>query len=222
MSNAMAVKSCFEQLYYPHAKALLEAEQDMNSGKSAKDVLNDLRQLPGIRGGVVLFAGKKEDVQWPDSLVQFNILAEQLFNTERGARKKDYLAPMMHRTLGGKVAPERVLTGDKYESLDLLARYVYEPDATHASSIICVVLDPQWLIAQVPSMMDSLYRENAQLLYFAASPLNTFREQSLGIVAGKDTLWWVGRKDVKIEIDRNVWPFRNILIPSYVHTIKKD
>jgi hypothetical protein len=187
--NAFVVKTCFEQLYYPHASALLDAEKELASGKSAEQVAKSLAGLPGVKGAVVLFAGEKEDVQSPDSLVQFNILAEQLFNTERGARKKDYVAPMMHRTLGGKVAPERVLTGDKYERLDLLTRYAYEPNSGHASSIICLVLDPQWLIAQVPSVMYSLYRENAQLLFFAASPLNTWREQSLGIVADKDTLW---------------------------------
>ena len=219
--NAFVVKTNFEQFYYPHAKELLDAEISLASGKPAKELVKSLGGLPGVKGAVILFTGESEAAQWPDSLVQFDVLAGQLFNTERGVSKKDFVAPMMHRTLGGKVAPQRVLTGDKYQHLDLLARFVYGPDDSHAASIICLVLDPQWLIAQIPAVMDSLYRENAQLLFAAASPLNKLWEQSLGVIAGKDTLWWVGRKDVKIRNEQFLWPYENIRVPSYVHTLEQ-
>lgn len=222
--NAFVVKTYFEQLYYPHAMALLDAETQVRAGKSAEEVVKRLSQLPGVRGAVILFTGQQEDAQWPDSLVRFDILAGQLFNTERGARAKEYLAPMMHRTLGGKVAPAQVLTGDKYQRLDLLVRYVYDKpvsESPHAVSIICLAPDPEWLMAQIPSAMDSLYRENAQLLFCAASPLNKVWEQSLGVIAGKDTLWWVGRKDVKVGNEQILWPFENIKVASYVHTLEK-
>ncbi len=222
--NAFAVKTYFEQLYYPHAVALMDAEKQLAGGKSAEEVTKALATLPGVKGAVVLFTGQQEDAQWPDSLVQFDILAGQLFNTERGARAKEYLAPMMHRTLGGKVAPAQVLTGDKYQRLDLLVRYVYDKpvsESPHAVSIICLVLDPKWITAQIPSVMDSLYRENAQLLFCAASPLNKVWEQSLGVTAGKDTLWWTGRKDVTVRNTQFLWPFEDIEISSYVHTLEK-
>jgi len=82
-------------------------------------------------------------------------------------------------------------------------------------------MDESWLIAQIPAAMDSLYRENVQLLFAAASPTNKLWEQSLGIIADKDTLWWVGRKDVKITNEQILWPFVNITVASYVHTLEK-
>ncbi len=217
--NALAVKTYFEQLYYPHAIALLDAERKLASGAKPTAIVDDLKSLPGIKGTVVLSTDEKTgDAQWPESAVKLDALAAILFNSS--SAQSESVAPMMHRTVGGKVRFQQVPMGDGF--IDLLVRYVRaDTEVSHPVAAIVLVMDEKWLVVQIPSAMDSLYRENIQLLFCAASPTNHIWEQSLGIIADKDTLWWVGRKDVKVLNEQILWPFENIQVLSYVHTLEK-
>jgi hypothetical protein len=219
MSNAMVVKNYFDQIYYPQAKALLDAERQLSSGTNAADIVNALKNLPGITGAVVISTKDGGDAQWPDSLVRLNALQSILFNSA-ASRESKTVSPMTHRTLGGKVKYQQVPMGD--EMLDIYVRYVHQDTLSKLpEAAICLVMDRKWLIAQIPAAMDSLYRENSQLLFCAASPINHLWEQSLGVVANKDTLWWVGRKDVTVRNVQPIGPFSGIEVYSYVHTLEK-
>jgi len=214
--NAFVVKNYFDEVYFPHAMALLDAEKKLSSGAKAADIVASLKSLPGIRGVVVMGNG---EAQWPDSLVKMDALSSILFNS-RQSDKPTSQVPMTQRTVGGKVHFQQVPMGDKF--LDLMVRYVHADSLPKIpTAAISLVMDRQWLIAQVPAAMDSLYRENSQLLFCAASPLNHLWEQSLGVVAAKDTLWWIGRKDVTVRNVQPIWPFPGVEIYSYVHTLEK-
>jgi hypothetical protein len=214
--NAFVVKNYFDQVYYPHAMALLNAEKQLNPGSKAADIVKTLSALPGIKGAVVIGGG---NAQWPDSLVKLDALTSILFNSRQSDKPKSQI-PMMERTVGGKVKYQQVPLGDKF--LDLMVRYVHADTLPGVPvAAISLVMDRKWLTAQIPAAMDSLYRENSQLLFCAASPSNHLWEQSLGVVADKDTLWWTGRKDVKIRNVQTIWPFAGVEVYSYVHTLEK-
>lgn len=214
--NAFAVKTYFEQLYYPHARALLTAKEQLNSGTSPAAILKTLSGLPGVKGAV-LSRVEGQSVQFPEGMAKLDSFDLAVFKRMED-NPVNPVSPMMKRTVGGKVRFAQAPTGGGMA--DLLVRYVVT-DTTRITAAISLMLDEKWLIAQIPSAMDSLYRENVQLLFAAASPRNKIWEQSLGIVAGEDTLWWVGRKDVKIANEQILWPFESIRVPSYVHTLNQ-
>ena len=216
MSNALAVKTCFEQLYYPHAIALLDAENQLDSGASPTAVLKMLSSLPGVKGAVLSRVEGESD-QFPEGMAKLDSFARAVFRRMED-NPVNPVSPMMKRTVGGKVRFARAPTGGGMA--DLLVRYVVI-DTTRITAAISLILDQKWLVDQIPLTTDSLYRENVQLLSAAASPRNTIWEQSLGVIAGEDTLWWVGRKDVKIRNEQVLWPFDNIVVASYVHTLEK-
>ena len=217
--NAFAVKTYFEQLYYSHASALLGAEKQLQGGGPADDVVKSLATLPGVKGAFVTRTQGKS-AEFPQGIVKFETLNLALFSRLED-RALTSRTPMLNRVVGGKVRFDQAPTVSD-TAADLLVRFMISDTSKPPTGAIALILDPQWLIAQIPAAMDSLYRENVQLLFAAASPRNKIWEQSLGIIAGKDTLWWVGRKDVKIANEQVLWPFEDIKIPSYVHTIKKD
>ncbi len=214
--NVFAVKTYFEQLYYPHAIALVDAEKQLNSGASTSSVLKMLSGLPGVKGAV-LSRVEGESVQFPEDLAQLDSFSRAVF-TRMEDNPVNPVSPMMKRTVGGKVRFAQAPTGG--DRADLLVRYIVM-DTTRITAAISLILDQKWLVDQIPSAMDSLYRENVQLLFAAASPQNKILEQSLGVIAGKDTLWWVGPKNVNVTNTQTLWPFASIEIASYVHTLEK-
>jgi hypothetical protein len=221
MSNALVVKNYVDQLYYPHAVALLDAEKKLKSGTDPVEVVKTLRELPGIKGVVVhtdVPDGKGATVQWPDSLVNLDAFLSILLNSKASEMTKT-LSPMTHRTVGGTVKFQQVPMGDSW--LDLMVRYVPSETLPIPMAVISLVMDKNWLIKQIPAAMDSLYRENSQLLFCAASPTNKIWEQSLGVVTKTDTLWWTGRKDVKVLNVQPLSHFSGLDVYSYVHTLEK-
>ncbi|HEY3296973.1 MAG TPA: hypothetical protein VGL38_16185 [bacterium] len=217
MSSALVVKNYFGQVYYPHAMALLDAEKQLDSGTAPAEFLKKLCALPGVKAAV-LSRHKGQSVQFPQATVKLDSFDVAVFKRMKG-NPMHPVAPMMHRTVGGKVRSAEVSTG--IGTADLLVRYIAADTAQSPAAAISLVMDPKWLISQIPSAMDSLYRENSQLLFCAASPTNHLWEQSLGVVADKDTLWWTGRKDVKITNVQSLGPFSGIDVYSYVHTLEK-
>lgn len=212
MANALEVQDFFLRLYLPHAKALLDAEAEIISGKYDQDLAKRLSKLPGVKAGITMNSkdGKCfiETMQkgLDEKIVKSWMDDERLFKT--------YLSPMMHKMLGGKCRYEWFDLDSEQESALVRAFYPKSNDQTE-KVILAVVLDKSWLIPQIPVLLDSLYRENAQLLFWADSPTNKFWKQTIGIVNGHDTLWWVGeRQDYISRCAQVLWPFEDIKIES--------
>jgi hypothetical protein len=195
--------------------ALLKAEKELNAGAKASEVIAGLKTLPGIKGVVIQGS---ESAQWPDSLVKMDAFFSIVMNS-RQSDPKPTLSPMTHRTVGGKVKSQRIPMGDGF--LDLMIRFIAADSLPISRGCVALVMDRKWLTDQLPAAMDSLYRENSQLLFCADSPTNHLWEQAVGIVAIKDTLWWVGRKDVKVANKQPLLPIWGVDVNSYVHTLEK-
>jgi len=226
-ANANVIKAHFESFYFKHCQMLLEAEKTLASNKDQSIVLNSLKSIPGIKAVVISKSDGKGDGQWPEGAVNLEAFSEQVFapvnkavnpqlkKTPEHRQPRIYKAPMMHRTVGGKVS----FVGfslDK-ERYDLLTRFFWQDSAAGKSCALSLVLDPSWLVSQIPAVMDSLFRENCQLLFWAPSPLNDQVEQSIGIIYKGDTLWWNGSKDVKVANIQVLWPIEGIKVHSYIH-----
>jgi hypothetical protein len=213
--NALAVKDHFEQLYAQHASALLAADKKFADGAAPEDIVEAFRLLPGIEG-VVFCTSSGEVVQSPDGLVEGKTFGDYIFG--RSEATSQARSPMMQRIMGGQI---RFISAKLAEKpLDYMVRYIRTEVAQPPRAAICLLLDMDWLLARIPSQMDSLAHENAQLLFWATSPTNRIEEQSLGIVHGSDTLWWSGRKDVKVTNKQALWPFAEIEVHSWVHPLE--
>lgn len=228
-ANADVIKSHFESLYFNHCRLLLEAEKIFAAGGDHSAVLESLKSLHGTKAVVISRSDGEEGYQWPQDAVNLSAFTEKLFNPydksiieEYKALKLDakrqpkiFKAPMMHRTVGGKVSFVG-FSVDK-ERYDLLTRIFWQDSTAGISGAISLVLDPNWLVHQIPTVMDSLFRENSQLLFWAPSPLNDLVDQSIGVICEGDTLWWNGNKDVEVGNVQFMWPIEAIRIHSYIH-----
>lgn len=218
LSNCITISDYFLTFYLPHASALLHAETMILDGVTAKEILEGMKVLPGVIGALVAdiqeteyWTSTKDTVPW-DDLAKSLLCDEGLF--------KLYKSPMTHKMLGGKCKFRQITVSKK--KFHLMVR-AFQPDLSDSTSrtVIGLVLDPAWLVKQIPSKMDSLARESAQLLFWAASPTNNQWEQSIGIICGNDTLWWAGPKDVEIKCIQALWPFQDIAVQSNIRSITK-
>lgn len=222
-SIGLTIGDFFIRLYLPHAVALLEGEaQIVKDGFENFSPMRLLEGLPGVncvillnredcniasKGGFVL-ASNLEGLDLHNELIKQVIDKERLY--------RSFQSPMMHRMLGGKCMYETISFED-VQHHTLTRGFLPNPQDSTDRAALVFVLERTWLTDQIPALMDSLYRENPHLLFWADSPTNDKWKQSIGIVADKDTLWWVGKRtDVTIELDFALWPFENILIKSKV------
>jgi len=213
--TALTVSERFQTLYLPHALALMDAEKKLRDNASSAPILESLSKLPGVKSTVIA----DNRISPPNNIAQdIAKLEEALLNEAR--LFKTFRSPMMHKLLGGKCMWERIKAGDK--KLDVIAHGFYPVQNDNTKKVVvAVVLDKAWFLPQIPTIMDSLARENTQLLFWGPSPTNSLWAQTLGIVAGKDTLWWQGPKDVTVECVQVLWPFESIEIHSHLHNIQK-
>jgi len=228
-ANANVIRSHFESIYFNHCRLLLEAEKRLTAGGDQPVVLEDLKSLPGTNAVVISRSDGKEGHQLPKDAVNMKDFTEKLFNPYDKSVLKKYKefkldakrqpkiskSPMMHRTVGGKVSFVGFsVDKDRY---DLLTRILWQDSTAGISAAISLVLDPDWLVRQIPTVMDSLFRENSQLLFWAPSSRNNLVDQSIGIIHEGDTLWWKGNKDVEVGNIQVMWPILAIKIHSYIH-----
>jgi hypothetical protein len=212
--NAFVVKNYVDQLYFPYAVMLLSAEKELRSGKDPKSVVRSLSQHAGVSGSALILPDGSGE-QYPTGVVPIDTLRTVILKRTRN-KPPEPVSPMQHRTVGGIAWYAHIPAINS--GIDAMVRTIDGDSTGKPSGAVMIFLDERWLISQIPGAMDSLYRENSQLLFCAASPTNHKWEQSLGVVAGTDTLWWVGRKDVKIHNVQVLWPFLQIKVPSYVET----
>ena len=210
--NSFVISEHFVSLYYPHAMALLEAEQKMKNGTATEDAVRKLNELPGVLDIIVVSRqeGKSYGIQ-PESF-EFGefcqaLLQDRLF--------KSYKSPMTKRILGGVCKFEYLsIDGKKYDTMVRPFQIDYKDMGSRVS--ITLILDRSWLRRQILSQMDSLSHENGHLLFWAASPTNDQYEQFIGITEGNDTLWWSGPKNSKSTHFQMMWPFVGIEIHSSI------
>jgi hypothetical protein len=208
-ANSLTVMDNFRRMYVPHASALLEAEQILARDSVSSRFQRDLEALPGVGGW---FWATANEFHSSDSTLHPDQVREFLFNRREATAK--YESPMMHRKVGGQVHFMRMRLGDVVYGM--MVRYIVTKPNLPPSGFITLILDRDWLVRRIPSEMDSLAHESQQLLFWAPSARNSLVEQSLGIIQGGDTLWWSGRKDVKVTNIQAILPFSEIEIHSFV------
>lgn len=205
--SGITIMDDFERIYLPHARALLRAGENYAAGGLPQAIAAELNSLPGVRGTVfvriLVYTETGEAFRIPESTVTDEVFPDRF--TEDLERPLAWRAPMLKRTLGGQVRYKTFKQGEG--SLYFIVRYLLHDTLAPPNAAIFLAMDPDWFRAQIVSRMDSLTRENRQLLFWAASPTNTFKEQSLGVTWGRDTLWWAGPKDVKVTPLFALWPF---------------
>jgi len=202
--SGITIMDDFERIYLPHAGALIRAGENYAAGGLPQAIAAELNALPGVRGTV--FVSKTETggaFRIPESTVTDEVFPDRFY--ERLERPLAWRAPMLKRTMGGQIRYVTIEQGEK--SLYFIVRYLLHDTLAPPDAAIFLAMDPDWFRAQIVSRMDSLTRENRQLLFWAASPTNTFKEQSLGVTWGRDTLWWAGPKDVEVTPLFALWPF---------------
>jgi hypothetical protein len=203
-SSAVTIMDDFERIYLPHARALLRAGENYAAGGLPQAIAAELNALPGVRGTVFVRVTETDGAfRIPDSTVTDEIFPDRFL--EDLERPLAWRSTMLKRTLGGQVRWKTFKPGD--ESRYFMVRYLLRDTLSPPDAAIFLALDPDWFRAQIVSRMDSLAHENRQLLFWAASPTNHIKDQSLGVVAGSDTLWWAGPKDVKVTCVQPLWPF---------------
>jgi hypothetical protein len=203
-TNAITVMNDFERIYLPHAEALIRAGEDYAKGAVPQAIAAELNALPGVRGTVfVRVTETGEAFRIPDSTVTDTLFPDRFF--EDLERPLAWRGPMLKRTVGGQVRYKTFEQDD--QSFYFVVRYVLRDTLSPPDAAIYLAPDPDWFRGQIVSRMDSLARENRQLLFWAASPTNSLKEQSLGVIWGADTLWWAGPKDVKVTCVQPLWPF---------------
>ena len=216
LSNCITISDYFLTFYLPHASALLHAETMILDGVTGKEILEEMQILPGVNGALVAHIQEAEYWTNTKDTVPWNDLAKSLLGDE--SLFKLTKSPMTHKMLGGRCKFRQITISKK--KFPLMVR-AFQPDLSDSTShtIIGLILDPDWLVKQIPSKMDSLARESSQLLFWAASPTNNQWEQSIGIISGSDTLWWAGPKDVEIKCMQALWPFQDIAVQSNIRSI---
>jgi len=187
----------------------------MRNGDPASTIAGDLAQLPGIDGILVVNGVNGERIITPNGVAPIDSLTGALL-AEDGLFKQ-YVAPMTHKLLGGRCKFRQISIGSKRYDL-MVMPIANDPNQVKRRSVIALLLDRSWLLNQVPSKMDSLSRESSQLLFWASSPRNTQWAQSIGIVAGSDTLWWSGPK-VDIKDQQALWPLSDVKIFSIIRKL---
>ncbi len=217
-ANANVVHDQVAQDYYPHAIALLQADSAYRNGSPPLPILQRLQKLPGVKSVLFSVPGSQTSVQLPAGELPLTRLDSNLFQQLQATHHS--WAPIMHAVVGGKTKFIRLHIGDAQYSL--FTRYI-KPDTTKPpTAAFSLLLDPAWLVKILPPQLDSLARESTQLLFFAPSPQNHEAIQSLGLIHGTDTLWWLGPKNVNVVIKQGLWSFPEIEVHTFVHWKGQD
>jgi len=114
------------------------------------------------------------------------------------------------RLVGGAIKFLNITySGTKYP---VLIRYLHSDYPSRAVDAVGFILDREWFTQRVHNVLDSLAKENSQILLMAPPPTDTKENeiyplepfssilgtQTIGVKMGVDTLWWWGDPQVKI------------------------
>ncbi len=205
-------------IWAPHASTLLDVERLLLENSENNVDLERLSKLPGVLDAFHINLKDRRGASW-NGLISTDTLFTAL--DMRGNKHAGGSARMMRRLVGGLTRFKRIKTtpplippyfaGGEGE-FPVLVRYVGSYYPARASEVIGLVLDEDWFISQTPAYLNSLARDNINLLFFApqppdtqwiqhddpyAAPSGTFK-QTLGVLHGADTLWWYGDRQLDI------------------------
>jgi len=193
------------QPYQPHADALLETEKT-NTPLNSID-LNRLVALPGVLDAFTVDF-QSQTTQSITGLIPPDSLLRML--DRRKDKRSGGAAQMMRKNVGGLTRFSHCQIGGRRYAMLLRYRNTFYP--SRANAVVGLVLDDQWYLKQVPSLLDSLTHENSAILFMAPQPPDTqwlkvsdpYRaannewKQTIGVIKEQDTLWWFGDPNVKI------------------------
>ncbi len=217
-------------IWAPHASTLLDVEKAFVENRTNEVDLERLSKLPGVLDAFYI---NLEDGSGTSSkgLIPTDTLSTAL--DVRGMKRKGGSSQMMRRLVGGvtrfkriKMTPPLIppyFAGGEggvfhphkaggEDEFSVLVRYVGSYYPARATEVIGLVLDEDWFISQVEARLDSLARDNNNLLFFAPQPPDTqwsrhddpyaapggnFK-QTFGVLHGADTLWWYGDRQLDI------------------------
>ncbi len=190
-----------QNLWIKHAYKLIEIEKShiMSPIKSVQ--LEELAGMPGVLDAFYLNFADSQGVSL-NNVLSDSVLLEKLNKFgAAGAGGAHYLA---RRAVGGLAKFRSIDIND--QSFTVMVIYVGTYYPSRATEAIGMVLDRQWHYDRVPIVLDSLAKNDMNMLWFASCPPDTFWgdnddpyaavngswKQTLGLVHGEDTLWWYG------------------------------
>lgn len=203
-----SLKDGLESLWTQQVYSLLDAEQVHLKLPIEEAGLKQLVELPGVQDAFYLnFLDQRYLSVFgiiPDSILMANF---NKLGAERG-EGRHYLA---RRAIGGLAKFRSVKVDDR--DYTLMIRYVGTYYSNQATEIIGMVLDREWYFEKIPSALDSIAQNDWGLLWFASCPPDTFWgdindpyaapngawKQTIGVLNGKDTLWWYGDRTMDME-----------------------
>lgn len=176
-------------MVWPHAEALLAAEEQLAAGVKSGRILKDLSILPGVNAAIIGEIGG-EIYQYPVGAYPVDDLQSQMADYEEEATGYDH--PLMQRKVGGLTRFVKWPAGQ--DSLDIMVYYSRIPEVENR--VFGLIFDPKWILNQIPAFMDSLSREDPLLLFWSKSPPD-LNEQCIGVTYQGDTLWWQGNRSLE-------------------------
>ncbi len=210
----LTMRCNLETIYYPHAEAMLAAEERLGKGQEPGRILQDLSVLPGVNAAV-LNELEGEIFQYPVGVYQVSDLQSKFVEFQEEAIS--YVHPILRRKVGGLTRFVKWATGT--DTLDIMVRYAEAEGAENM--VLGLVLDADWLIEQIPSFMDSLARENVSILFWSQSSPD-LNEQTIGVTYGSDTLWWQGNRSLEIRTVHPGGVIEGLELHPRFHWIKEE
>ena len=212
-AEAQMIRDYFGTRYLPHVNTLRSVELAIRSGTPALSAVTGKETTPGTKGIIVASRGSNGSFTYPVDMhlttEQYEeLLADDLFK-DHG---RSYL-PFARSRIGGFEYPCYTLilpTGN----LHLLLRAI-QIDSSDTTSRITFgfILDKQWLLSQIPPVMDSLNRENVVMLPFQNPRQNVWRHFiEIRDKDGKDQIgkliWSTGsNEEHEMIVNASIWPF---------------
>jgi hypothetical protein len=215
MALMVDMVSQLENFYLPHAEALLTARQQLAVGNNAGQILKDLSIMPGVTGSFVADIDG-EIYQYPPGAYHVDDFTSQIKEYEKEATM--YTHPIMFRKVGGLTRFVKWKAGK--DSLDLMVCYGQKSD--QEKRVLGLVLDPAWLLNQIPAFMDSITKQD-ELLLFWSRPTAGVAEQTIGITFKGDTLWWDNNPSLEVKYySQPVWLLNDLWVHGRQHYIRHE
>ncbi len=203
-----------ETIYLPHAEAILAAEKQLADGKEPGQIIKDLSVLPGVDASIIAEIGG-EIYQYPVGLYQVDDLKSQIEEFEEDANW--YPHPILRRKVTGLTRFVKWKAGQ--DSLNLMLRYAEEAGAE--KKVLGLVLDPTWILDQIPAFMDSVIKEDPLLLFWSVPKER--QEQTIGITYQGDTLWWDDNSSLDTKSYRQpAWLLNGMFVHARFHWIWEE
>ncbi|NQT34631.1 HAMP domain-containing histidine kinase [bacterium] len=226
----MVITDNIHNLYWEHAGRLLEIEKTIITDTISQIDLNDLKELPGVLDVFYLNLQQQTVMH-----VNKEIPIDSILKSSEWEKKTGGTNGSSRRKLGGLTRFKKI----KDYSLFVRPIGIYDPAVP--KEVIGYVLDKEWLLSRLPERLDSLGRNSINLTLFAPYVSDSMRslqddpyicpggwKQTIGVVHGKDTLWWSGDPIEKIEFGAGffqtgyVWDMEEFDIKIFAKHSKPD